>query len=83
MAFTIRLDRPKDLQAVFSKAKRDVDKRGISWSGDTQQGHCSGFGFEGTYVVDEGYITITVLKKPLFITKARIDKEIKRYLGLA
>ena len=78
---TIQFPKPNDLQALFSKATSDADKHGITWSGDMSQGHGSGRGFEGRYVVGVDYITVHVLKKPALITKGRIEKAVKQYLS--
>jgi hypothetical protein len=48
--------------------------------GDNNRGRCSGYSFEGTYAVGTDYITIDVRKKPIFISKARVEKEIRKYL---
>jgi len=78
---TIKVPKPQDLQAVLAKAKRDIETHDISWVGDSQQGQCSSRGFEGSYVVDADYITVTLTKKPLWVTKARIEQEVKKYLA--
>ena len=78
---TIKLARPKNLQALFSRATKDADEHGIAWAGDMSQGHGSGRGFEGRYVVDADCITVYVLKKPALITKARIEKAVREYLS--
>ena len=76
----IKVNRPKNIQALFLKAKEDAANRDITWSGDLNQGHGSGFGFEGRYVVDENHITITVLKRPLLASKSRIEREVENYV---
>lgn len=78
---TIKVPRPADLQAVFTKAKTDAEKNNISWVGDLNRGKGSGFGFEGDYSVDENFITVRVLKKPFLVSNARIEKEVKKYLS--
>ncbi|MCL2409025.1 MAG: hypothetical protein FWC96_05350 [Oscillospiraceae bacterium] len=80
MEFTFKVDRPENLETVFSKAKSDAEKHNISWSGDIQRGKAEGSGFEGSYVVDSDGITICIIKKPAFVSKAKIEKEVRRYL---
>ena len=77
----IKFTRPKNLPALFSRATKDADEHGITWTGDMNQGHGSGRGFEGRYVVDADYITVHVLKKPVLITKSRIEKAVQQYLS--
>ena len=81
MSLTIKLPSPKNLSALFLKAKSDAEKHNITWAGDTKQGHGKGFGFEGSYTVDTDCITISVLMKPPFLSKARIEKEVMKYLS--
>ena len=78
---TIKVSKPQDLQALFSKAQRDAKEHGITWVGDIHSGHGSGRGFEGSYAVDTDYITICVNKKPRMVTKSRIEKAITSYIS--
>jgi len=79
---TIKIPIPQNLESLYTRAATDAKTHNIQWTGDLHQGYGSGFGFEGKYVVDENFITITVLKKPLFATKTRIENEVRRYVGL-
>ena len=81
MSFTIKIEKPNDLQAVISRARNDTQKYNILYEGDNNRGSCSSHNFEGTYVVDGDFITIDVQKKPAYITKSRIEKEIRKYLS--
>ena len=77
---TVKVNKPRDMQALFLKAQKDAEKHGITWSGDMQAGRGEGFGFEGKYVVDENHIIVTVTKRPLFASKSRIEREVKSYI---
>ncbi|MCL2201478.1 MAG: hypothetical protein FWB75_05885 [Oscillospiraceae bacterium] len=77
---TIKVNRPENMEALYSRCKRDAEANGIAVTGDMHKGSAKGFGFEGSYVVDENFITITLAKKPPFISKSRIEKEISNYL---
>jgi len=77
---TITVNKPKDINALFLKAKEDAEKHNITWSGDIHSGYGSGFGFEGRYTTDENHITITVQKRPLLASKSRIEREVKNYV---
>jgi hypothetical protein len=79
IAMIIKVEKPPDLQAVVVKARDDAEKYNIVYEGDSNSGYCSGHGFEGTYVVDRDYIVIAVKKKPAFVTKARVEKEVRKY----
>ena len=80
MTLTIQLPKPRDIQALFSRATADADKHNITWRGDIHQGQGAGRGFEGSYTVDTESITIYVLKKPAWVTKARIEKAVRQYV---
>ena len=82
MAFTIKIEKPKNLQAVLLRAKNDAKKHNIFYEGDTKNGHGYGYGFDATYAVNTDFITIDVEKKPWFVSKARVEKEIRKYLSL-
>jgi len=81
MSFTIKIEKPKDLQTVISRAKNDAQKYNIFYEGGNNSGRCSGYNFEGTYVVDGDFIIIEIKKKPVFVTKAIVEKEIRKYLS--
>jgi hypothetical protein len=76
----IKIPKPNNLQALFERAKSDADKHDISYEGDNTKGHASGKGFEGSYTIDADFITIWVNKKPVFVSKAKIETEIKKYM---
>ena len=78
---TIIVKRPKDINALFTKAANDANKHGITWSGDTRQGYATSRSFEGRYTVDADNITIEVTKKPAYITKKRIEKAVRDYIN--
>jgi len=75
----IKIEKSKDFQTVISTAKKDAQKYNIVFEGDNKSGYCSGHGFEGTYIVDRDFIIICVNKKPAFVTKSRVEKEIRKY----
>jgi hypothetical protein len=79
---TIKFTKPKNISALLARAKKDADKHGITYEGDINSGHGSGMGFEGSYTVNADFITIHVKKKPLLVSKARIEAEVKKYISL-
>ena len=80
---TVTVERPKDIEALYTRTKNDAAQHNITWTGDMQKGHGSGFGFKGKYVVGADTITVTVLKKPLFATKSRVENAIRGYITQA
>jgi hypothetical protein len=77
---TIKVPRPANLQALFDHAKRDAQEHNISCSGDLSKGEGSGFGFAGSYTVDDTHITVRVTKKPFIVTAGKIEKAVKEYI---
>jgi len=77
---TIKVPKPNNLSALFARAKNDADKHSISYEGDINSGHGSGMGFEGSYTIDADFIIIQVLKKPVFVSKSKIESEVKKYI---
>ena len=82
MEFSFKVRKPTNLQELFERAKSDAKEHNITWNGDIKHGHGSGFGFEGSYSVDIHFITITVFKKPLLISKTKVEREVKKYILL-
>ena len=80
MVSTIQVPKPRDVQALYERAKVDAKKANIKWSGDIHKGHCAGWGVELTYSVDTDGITVCILKKPFLITVALIEKEVRKYV---
>jgi hypothetical protein len=78
---TIKVEKPENLRAVVARLKNDAKRYNVFFEGGNYSGRGSGYGFDGTYVVDGNFITIDVRKKPVFITKTRVEKEIRKYLS--
>lgn len=81
MEFSFKVEKPANLQELFERAKCDAKEHNITWSGDIKQGQGSGFCFEGSYSVGIDFITITVLKKPLLVSKSKIERAVREYLS--
>lgn len=79
---TVRVSKPKDVHALFNKAKSDAEKHGISWAGDITKGYGTHRGFEAEYLVDEDSITVNISKKPIWATRTMIEREISKYITL-
>ena len=77
MAFVVVNNKPRNLQKTFDRVKREVEKYNGYLHGDLKKGRISSSGVEGTYVVTDTTVEITILKKPLIVTNAYIEKEIK------
>jgi hypothetical protein len=76
---TVRIKKPKNLHSAFSRARADAVKHKIAFKGDERSGSGSGYGFAGSYRVYSDFIEIVVEKKPVFVTRERIKREIVKY----
>ncbi|MFP3153600.1 hypothetical protein LQZ18_04075 [Lachnospiraceae bacterium ZAX-1] len=73
--------KPIDLQKLLERGKTDAEKYSICFEGDLTQGKGAGYHFAGGYVVGADYITVRILKKPPFVSRARIEKGIRNYMN--
>ena len=76
----IEIAKPQDMEGLYLRATKDAKEHGIQFTGDLTKGYGTGFGFEGKYSVGADFITITVIKKPLLVSKGRIEDEVRRYV---
>ena len=81
MPLIIKIDRPKNIRAVLSKVKNDAKIYNVNFEGNHKNGVASGSGFKANYIVDKDDITVCVLEKPIFVSKSRIEKEVRKYLA--
>lgn len=84
MSCIIKIMYPHPKEAAVQKLKDAVLNQGGSFEGDTRKGHFQvdtpiGF-FEAVYEINGDEIILEVLKKPFFISSARIEREIRAYL---
>jgi hypothetical protein len=80
MPITLKIEKPENYAAMFDEVRNDAVKCGrITFEGDTQSGSGSGYGFSGSYTVDDDFIEICISKKPLFVGKNLIVKTIEKY----
>ena len=77
----IKIKKPLNFHAILEKMKLDADKNKIKWTGNTQHGHVTNQVFEARYETDEQYIIIEIIKKPPFVSLAKIEREIQRFFS--
>ena len=64
MAFTFRVDKPKDLESTLFKIKEIVKKNKGNFEGNIHYGKIALNGVEGAYLVRADCIEITSTKSP-------------------
>jgi hypothetical protein len=79
MALSLKVKKPENWHDVFQEAKSDATKHRIVFTGDEKSGSGFGYGFSGSYVVDDDFIEINVLKKPFPIPQGMIKKSVNNY----
>ena len=89
MAFSFAVEIPADidLDKALAVATKEARQNGVTFSGDTSNGSVSGKGMSGSYAIDDRTMTITIDKKPFFIsenmiidTVSNVVKDIDQYL---
>ena len=64
---------------ITQKAKTAIENYGGYFSGDSYYGSFSVSGVEGYYHIHVNFITITITKKPLLVTKTFLKNSIKNF----
>jgi len=80
MAFSFKVEKPKNFPQMVVKLKDEATKHNISFTGDETGGTGAGHGFAGGYEVHPDSITFTVQKKPFIFSEAIIEKKVKEFL---
>ena len=81
MAFSFKVDKPKDLQSTLSKLKSEAAKHHVHIEGDDRGGRGSGYSFSGSYAVHADCIIVNVNKKPFLVPNSLIEKKVRAYLS--
>ncbi|MDR0308289.1 MAG: hypothetical protein LBI42_15855 [Chitinispirillales bacterium] len=71
----------KNPQTSFEKAKAKINNAGGSLHGNSNGGNFSGSGVEGSYVCNNGNLTITIEKKPFFIPESLIREKVTGFFA--
>ena len=61
---------------LITKAKLAAEKHGLRFTGDTEKGLIKGFGIEAHYLLQEDVLTVNILRKPLFLSWAKVEQKI-------
>ena len=79
MPFTFKIEKPKvESKRVFMKLEEMIERENGSISGDHETGTIiSSDGVEGSYVVGEEFIEITIYKKPCYYAEFAVEKYIR------
>jgi len=78
MPITINLS--KELLKMIPFLEDEAMKNNIAYKKNDHSGHGSGHGFEASYTIGENNIVLTIHKKPFYVTKAMVIKEVNDYV---
>jgi hypothetical protein len=78
-AFTVSFQ--GDPVQLVNQAKQIAAQNHVQFDGNEHSGTFSGDGVAGTYSVQGQMVTVTINRKPFFITMAMIESHMKQFFG--
>jgi hypothetical protein len=69
-----------NLQAKLNVAREKAAKRSVRLEGGPESGTFSGL-ISGAYQIFEGIATVTITKKPFFISWETVEAQLRQFLG--
>ncbi|MDR1904847.1 MAG: DUF4384 domain-containing protein [Treponema sp.] len=79
--FSFSFDKPRDLSQAVQSVRSGIEKKGGSFTGDTNAGNFRASGIAGNYLVQDR-VSVTIHEKPFIIPNQMIEKEVKNFFGL-
>jgi len=76
----IKIELSKELEQKIPFLEGEAKKHNITFHRAGGNGWGFGHGFEASYTVRADDILLTIHKKPLFVSKARVVKEVEDYV---
>lgn len=80
MAQTFEYSLVGDLESKFEQIKVAAAAKGISFVGDHDGGYFSGMGLRGTYAISGSQIAVEITAKPIFVSWAYIDSQLRGFI---
>jgi len=71
----------KELLKMTPFLEDEAKKHNIAYEKNDQSGYGSGHGFEASYKIEANDIVLIIHKKPFYVTKARVIKEVNDYVN--
>jgi hypothetical protein len=81
MSETFALSFAGDSVQLVNRAKQVAAQNHVQFDGDEHFGTFSGDGVAGTYKVENHTITITISRKPFFVTMAMIQEHLQKFFA--
>ena len=70
-----------DPEFLINRAEKMAAENGININGNLEKGHFFGNGIEGEYHLNAREITLTVFRKPIFLSWAYVESTIKEFFS--
>jgi hypothetical protein len=80
MAQTFEYSLAGDPALKLTQIKAAAATKGVFFSGDLRSGQFSGVGISGSYSISGSTITVTVNSKPVFVSWAYIDAQLRGFI---
>jgi len=81
MATTFSISFEGDPVQLVKRAKQIAAQNHVQFDGDEHSGNFSGDGVAGTYTVQEHTVTVTINRKPFYITMAMIQSHVQQFFA--
>lgn len=76
-SFSVKLTRPPE--EMLRRAEKLAKEKNVVFSGDASLGTFRGRGVEGEYRVEGDTVQVTIVKKPLYVTRERIKRTVEEF----
>ncbi len=67
---------------LITKAKKEAEKNGLQFLGDTDRGIIKGFGIEADYIFQEDILTVTVFRKPILLPWTKVEQKVRAFVTM-
>jgi hypothetical protein len=81
MAATFTLSVEGDPVQLVKRAKQLAAQNHVQFDGDEQSGNFSGDGVAGIYKIEDHTITVTINRKPFYVTMAMIRDHLTQFFA--
>ena len=66
---------------LVNRAKQTAVQNHVQFDGDEHSGNFSGDGVAGTYTVQGHTVTVTINRKPFYVTMAMIQNQLQQFFA--
>ena len=81
MSATFTIDFQGEARQLVERAKQAARQNHVEFNGDENSGNFSGDGVAGTYTVKDHTITVTISRKPFYVTMAMIEGHVRQFFA--